>query len=210
MTFKLPELQYTYDALEPVIDAKTMEIHHSKHHAAYVNNLNAALAKYPELDFKCPTKLLKSIDTIPADIKQAVINNAGGHLNHLLFWKLLTTPDTSVYDGEIKEKIDSDLGGYDKFLELFTAAATSRFGSGWAWLVLNAQGKLEVLSTPNQDSPVLDGKSPLLGLDVWEHAYYLNYQNRRPEYIKEFFRVINWEYVNERLKKSIEMDGCDR
>ncbi|MDO4814919.1 MAG: superoxide dismutase, partial [Gemella sp.] len=196
MSFKLPELPYAYNALEPVIDATTMEIHHSKHHAAYVNNLNAALEKHPDFtDYSCIGSLLRNIDKVPADIKQAVINNGGGHLNHHLFWKSLTTPDTSVFGGAIKERIEAELGGYDKFVEAFTVAATTRFGSGWAWLVLNAEGKLEVTSTPNQDSPVMEGKTPLLGLDVWEHAYYLNYQNRRPDYIKEFFRVVNWDYV---------------
>ncbi len=208
MKFELPTLPYAYDFLEPVIDAKTMEIHHSKHHAAYVNNLNAALEKHPELEVTCPGKLLKNIEQIPADIRQAVINNAGGHVNHHLFWKLLTKPDTSKFDGAIKERIENTFGSYEKFVELFTAAATTRFGSGWAWLVVNPAGELEITSTPNQDSPVMEGKTPLLGLDVWEHAYYLNYQNRRPDYIKEFFRIINWEFVNERLAKVTEGCGC--
>lgn len=209
MKFELPELSYAYDFLEPVIDAKTMEIHHSKHHAAYVNNLNLALEKHPDFEVTCIGSLLKNIDKVPADIKQAVINNGGGHLNHLLFWKSLTAADTSTFEGAIKEKIETELGGYDKFVELFTTAATTRFGSGWAWLVLNSEGKLEVISTPNQDSPLMEGKSPLLGLDVWEHAYYLNYQNRRPDYIKEFFRVVNWEFVNARLEKS-QKCGCQK
>lgn len=210
MKFELPELPYAYDFLEPVIDAKTMEIHHSKHHAAYVNNLNVALEKHQDLEFSCIGGLLKNIDKVPADIKQAVINNGGGHLNHSLFWKSLTKPDTSVFEGEIKERIEADLGGYDKFVELFSAAAATRFGSGWAWLVLNKEtNKLEVISTPNQDSPVMEGKAPLLGLDVWEHAYYLNYQNRRPDYIKEFFRVVNWDFVNKRLGHTKEC-GCAR
>ncbi len=200
MKFELPTLPYSYDFLEPVIDAKTMEIHHSKHHAAYVNNLNSALEKYPELEFKCPGQLMRNIDQMPADIKQAVINNGGGHVNHSLFWKTLTAPDTSELSGEIKELIETEFGSYEKFVELFTTAATTRFGSGWAWLVITKEGKLEVTSTPNQDTPLMEGKRPLLGLDVWEHAYYLNYQNRRPDYIKEFFRIINWEVVNARLE----------
>lgn len=210
MKIELPELPYAYDFLEPVMDKTTVEIHYSKHHAAYVNNLNAALEKHPDFEFHCIGSLLKNIDKVPADIKQAVINNGGGHLNHYLFWQSLTAPDTSVLAGEIKEKIDSDLGGYDKFVELFSAAATTRFGSGWAWLVLNKEGKLEVISTPNQDSPITEGKSPLLCIDVWEHSYYLNYQNRRPEYIKEFFRIINWDFVNSRLEKSKNHCGCSK
>ena len=210
MKFELPALPYAFDYLEPVIDAKTMEIHHDKHHAAYVNNLNAALEKHPELEeVRCPGALLKNIDKIPADIKQAVINNGGGHVNHSLFWKTLTAPDTSKFEGLVKEKIEADLGGYDKFVELFSAAAATRFGSGWAWLVVDKEGKLAVTSTANQDSPILEGLHPLLGLDVWEHAYYLNYQNRRPDYIKEFFRVVNWEYVNERLERKLNNScGC--
>lgn len=200
MKFELPTLPYSYDFLEPVIDAKTMEIHHSKHHAAYVNNLNVALEKYPELEFKCPSQLMRNIDQIPADIRQAVINNGGGHINHTMFWKLLTKPDTSEFSGEIKELIEKEFGSYEKFVELFTVAATTRFGSGWAWLVITKEGELEITSTPNQDTPLMEGKRPLIGLDVWEHAYYLNYQNRRPDYIKEFFRIINWEVVNARLE----------
>ena len=210
MKFELPALPYAFDYLEPVIDAKTMEIHHDKHHAAYVNNLNAALEKHPELEeVHCPGALLKNLDKIPADIKQAVINNGGGHLNHSLFWKSLTAPDTAKFEGLVKEKIESDLGGYEKFVELFSAAAATRFGSGWAWLSVDKEGKLVVTSTANQDSPIMEGLYPLLGLDVWEHAYYLNYQNRRPDYIKEFFRVVNWAYVNERLERKLNNScGC--
>lgn len=209
MKFELSELPYSYDFLEPVIDAKTMEIHHSKHHAAYVNNLNAALEKYPDLKFNCIGHLISSINSIPEDIKQAVINNGGGHINHFLFWKSLTKPDTSEFKGAIKEQIEADFGSYEKFVELFTTAATTRFGSGWAWLVYNKEGKLEVISTPNQDSPLMSGLKPILGLDVWEHAYYLNYQNRRPDYIKEFFRIVNWDFVNERLEKAKNC-GCQK
>ena len=192
MTFKLPELPYSFDHLEPVIDAKTMEIHHDKHHAAYVNNLNAALEKHPEVETGCVCKLLKNIENVPADIRQALINNGGWHHNHSLFWTSLTKPE---------------LGEYEEFVKAFSAAAATRFGSGWAWLALDKEGKLVVTSTANQDSPYLTGLTPILGLDVWEHAYYLNYQNRRPDYIKEFFRVVNWDFVNERLAKQLEKLG---
>ena len=207
MTFKLPELPYGFDYLEPVIDAKTMEIHHDKHHAAYVNNLNAALEKHPEFEANCICGLLKNIDNVPADIRQAVINNGGGHHNHSLFWQSLTKADSSEFAGLVKEKVEAELGGYEEFVKSFSAAAATRFGSGWAWLALDKEGKLVVTSTANQDSPYLTGLTPILGLDVWEHAYYLNYQNRRPDYIKEFFRVVNWDFVNERLAKNLEKLG---
>ena len=207
MTFKLPELPYGFDFLEPVIDAKTMEIHHDKHHAAYVNNLNAALEKHPEFEANCICGLLKNIDNVPSDIRQAVINNGGGHHNHSLFWKSLTKADSSEFAGLVKEKVEAELGGYEEFVKSFSAAAATRFGSGWAWLALDKEGKLVVTSTANQDSPYLTGLTPILGLDVWEHAYYLNYQNRRPDYIKEFFRVVNWDFVNERLVKHLEKLG---
>lgn len=207
MTFKLPELPYGFDFLEPVIDAKTMEIHHDKHHAAYVNNLNAALEKHPEFEANCICGLLKNIDNVPADIRQAVINNGGGHHNHSLFWQSLTKADSSEFAGLVKEKVEAELGGYEEFVKSFSAAAATRFGSGWAWLALDKEGKLVVTSTANQDSPYLTGLTPILGLDVWEHAYYLNYQNRRPDYIKEFFRVVNWDFVNEHLAKHLEKLG---
>ena len=207
MTFKLPELPYGFDFLEPVIDAKTMEIHHDKHHAAYVNNLNAALEKHPEFEANCICGLLKNIDNVPSDIRQAVINNGGGHHNHSLFWQSLTKADSSEFAGLVKEKVEAELGGYEEFVKSFSAAAATRFGSGWAWLALDKEGKLVVTSTANQDSPYLTGLTPILGLDVWEHAYYLNYQNRRPDYIKEFFRVVNWDFVNERLSKHLEKLG---
>ena len=207
MTFKLPELPYGFDFLEPVIDAKTMEIHHDKHHAAYVNNLNAALEKHPEFEANCICGLLKNIDNVPSDIRQAVINNGGGHHNHSLFWQSLTKADSSEFAGLVKEKVEAELGGYEEFVKSFSAAAATRFGSGWAWLALDKEGKLVVTSTANQDSPYLTGLTPILGLDVWEHAYYLNYQNRRPDYIKEFFRVVNWDFVNECLAKHLEKLG---
>jgi len=173
-----------------------MEIHHSKHHNAYVTNLNAALEKHPELFDKTLIELLSDVDQLPADIKQAVINNGGGALNHELFWQVLAPVGTTELKGELKEAIDKAFGSFDEFVTKFSDAAKTRFGSGWAWLVV-ADGKLEVLSTANQDSPVSLGKVPVLGLDVWEHAYYLKYQNRRPEYVGEFFKVVNWDKVAE-------------
>ncbi|MGX7349700.1 superoxide dismutase [Dolosicoccus paucivorans] len=198
MTFKLPELTYAYDALEPVIDKETMEIHHSKHHQAYVNNLNAAVegTEFAELDLD---ELMKRINEVPADIQTAVRNNGGGHYNHSLFWTLLRAPqEDNRPEGALLDKIEADFGSFDAFKEAFAKAAATRFGSGWAWLVDN-NGKLEVVSTPNQDNPAMDGLNPLLGLDVWEHTYYLKYQNRRPEYIDAFFKVVNWDEVAKRF-----------
>lgn len=195
MAINLPELPYAYDALEPHIDAETMTLHHDKHHAAYVANANAALEKHPEIGDDVEA-LLSDVDSIPEDIRQALINNGGGHLNHALFWELLS-PEKTEITKDVKAAIDEAFGSFDAFKEAFTAAATTRFGSGWAWLVVNADGKLEVTSTPNQDTPLMDGKTPILGLDVWEHAYYLNYRNLRPNYIKAFFDIINWNKVDE-------------
>ena len=205
--FELAPLPYAYDYLEPVIDAETMKLHHDKHHQAYVNNLNAAIAKYPDLAYGCVDCILGDIANVPEDIRQAVINNGGGHHNHSLFWQSLTKADSSEFAGLVKEKVEAELGGYEEFVKSFSAAAATRFGSGWAWLALDKEGKLVVTSTANQDSPYLTGLTPILGLDVWEHAYYLNYQNRRPDYIKEFFRVVNWDFVNERLAKHLEKLG---
>lgn len=201
--FELPELPYAYDALEPVIDARTMEIHHSKHHNAYVTNLNDALAKHPELEVNCVRTLLSDLDAVPEDIKTAVRNNGGGHLNHKIFWSVMGPVGSSELTGELKENIDRDFGSYDEFVTEFSNAAKTRFGSGWAWLVTDKDGKLSVTSTPNQDNPVMDGKWPILGLDVWEHAYYLNYQNRRPDYVSEWFKVINWDAVAKRYEKGL-------
>lgn len=195
MAIILPDLPYAYDALEPYIDAETMTLHHDKHHATYVANVNAALEKHPEIGEDLPA-LLADVEKIPADIRQAVINNGGGHLNHALFWELLSPEKTSP-SAELAADLEATFGSFDAFKETFTAAATTRFGSGWAWLVVNEAGKLEVMSTGNQDSPIMDGKQPILGLDVWEHAYYLNYRNVRPNYIKAFFDVINWTKVDE-------------
>ena len=198
MTIILPELPYAYDALEPYIDAETMTLHHDKHHATYVANVNAALEKHPEIGEDL-VALLSDVEKIPADIRQAVINNGGGHLNHALFWELMTPEKTEV-SAELLADIEATFGSFDAFKDAFSAAAATRFGSGWAWLVVNAEGKLEILSTANQDNPIMDGKQPILGLDVWEHAYYLNYRNVRPDYIKAFFNVINWNKVAELYK----------
>lgn len=195
MAIILPDLPYAYDALEPHIDAETMTLHHDKHHATYVANANAALEKHPEIGEDLEA-LLADISQISEDIRQAVINNGGGHLNHALFWELMSPEETQISQ-DLSEDIDATFGSFEDFKAAFTAAATGRFGSGWAWLVVNAEGKLEVLSTANQDTPIMEGKKPILGLDVWEHAYYLNYRNVRPNYIKAFFEIINWNKVNE-------------
>ncbi|CAM3246111.1 superoxide dismutase SodA [Streptococcus pluranimalium] len=198
MAITLPELPYAYDALEPHFDAETMTLHHDKHHATYVNNANAALEKHPEIGENLEA-LLSDVNSIPEDIRQVLINNGGGHLNHALFWELLSPEKTEITE-DVKAAIDEAFGSFDAFQEKFTAAATTRFGSGWAWLVVDADGKLEVTSTPNQDTPLMEGKKPILGLDVWEHAYYLNYRNVRPNYIKAFFEIINWNKVDELYK----------
>lgn len=199
MTFKLPELTYAYDALEPVFDARTMEIHHSKHHAAYVNNLNAALEGHDALASKSIEELIANLNDVPESIRTAVRNNGGGHLNHSLFWTSLKSPSAQQDIPEaLLSRLEADFGSVEAFKEAFAKAAATRFGSGWAWLVDN-HGKLEVVSTPNQDNPLTDGLTPLLGLDVWEHAYYLNYQNRRPDYIAAFWQVVDWAKVAERL-----------
>ncbi|MCM3720800.1 MULTISPECIES: superoxide dismutase [Solibacillus] len=193
MAFKLPELTYAYDALEPHIDAKTMEIHHSKHHNTYVTNLNAAVegTEYADKDIN---ELIANIDALPADKQTAVRNNGGGHANHSLFWELIAPGGSNTPVGEVAAAIDAKFGSFDAFKEEFAKAATTRFGSGWAWLIVDGDG-VAVTSTPNQDSPVMEGKTPILGLDVWEHAYYLNYQNRRPDYIGAFWNVVNWDVV---------------
>ncbi|MGY3779940.1 superoxide dismutase SodA [Streptococcus gallolyticus] len=200
MTIILPKLPYAYDALEPYIDTETMTIHHDKHHATYVANVNAALEKHPEIGEDLEA-LLADVDSIPADIRQAVINNGGGHLNHALFWELLS-PEKQEPTAQVLAAIEEAFGSFDEFKATFTQAATTRFGSGWAWLVVNENGKLEVLSTANQDTPISQGKAPILALDVWEHAYYLKYRNVRPDYIKAFFDVINWEKVAELYSKA--------
>ncbi|MCF6284184.1 MAG: superoxide dismutase [Candidatus Hydrogenedentes bacterium] len=195
MAFELPALTYAKDALEPHIDAKTMEIHHDKHHAAYVAGLNGALDGLAQFDGKSVEEILGAIEDVPEAKRQAVINHGGGHANHSLFWNILAPGGASAPSGDLVSAIDSGLGGLDAFKEAFGTAAKTRFGSGWAWLVVGADGGLEVLSTANQDSPLMDGKTPILGLDVWEHAYYLNYQNRRPDYVSAFWNVVNWDVV---------------
>ena len=197
MAHSLPSLPYGFDALEPNIDAKTMEIHHGKHHNGYVTKLNAALEGHPELEAKSVEDLLKDIDAVPEDIRTAVRNNGGGHANHSLFWQTLSGNGGGAPSGDLASAIDSAFGSFDDFKSKFSDAAAGRFGSGWAWLVVGDGGSLHVYSTPNQDSPYMEGHTPILGLDVWEHAYYLNYQNRRPDYIAAFWNVVNWEKVGE-------------
>ncbi|AYB46423.1 superoxide dismutase [Paenibacillus lautus] len=197
MAFQLPALPYANDALEPHIDAQTMEIHHDRHHNTYVTNLNAALENAPELQGKSLEDLIGNLDAVPESIRTAVRNNGGGHANHSLFWEVIGPNGGGQPTGALADAINSELGGFDKFKEDFAKAATTRFGSGWAWLVVK-DGKLAVTSTPNQDSPIMEGQTPLLGLDVWEHAYYLKYQNKRPDYISAFWNVVNWEEVGKR------------
>lgn len=199
--FELPELPYAYDALEPTIDKETMNIHHTKHHNTYVTNLNAALEGHPDLQSKSIEDLISDLNTVPEDIRTAVRNNGGGHANHSLFWKTLSPTGGGEPTGELAEKINEKFGSFDAFKETFEKAAATRFGSGWAWLVLS-NGEIEVTSTPNQDSPIMEGKAPLLGLDVWEHAYYLNYQNRRPEYAKAFWDKVNWDEVTKNYNEA--------
>lgn len=200
MTYKLPELPYAYDALEPHIDKETMSIHHTKHHNAYVTNLNNALEGNEELLNKSIEDLIANLDAVPESKRTAVRNNGGGHANHSLFWELLSAEGGGNPSGALAEAIDNKFGSFETFKEEFAKAGATRFGSGWAWLVLNG-GELEIMSTPNQDSPIMEGKTPLLGLDVWEHAYYLNYQNRRPDYISAFWNVVNWDEVAKRFGK---------
>jgi Fe-Mn family superoxide dismutase len=195
--FQLPDLQYAHDALEPHIDARTMEIHHGKHHAAYTANLNAALADHPGLHGKSADELVSDLAALPEGIRAAVRNNGGGYVNHAMFWQLMTPGGADAPGGELASAIDAAFGSVDAFKQRFAAAAIGRFGSGWAWLAADGDGSLEVLSTPNQDTPVMTGKTPILGVDVWEHAYYLNYQNRRPDYVAAFWNVVNWTVVGE-------------
>ncbi|MEL0011472.1 MAG: superoxide dismutase [Bacteroidota bacterium] len=194
MAYTLPELPYAYDALEPHFDARTMEIHHSKHHQGYTNNVNAALEGTDLADASIK-EVLTNISSLPADKQQAVINNGGGFANHSLFWTILSPNGGGAPTGSLAAAIDSDLGGFEAFKEAFAKAAATRFGSGWAWLSVSAEGTLVVHSTANQDSPIMEGHTPILGLDVWEHAYYLHYQNRRPDYISAFWNVVDWEQV---------------
>ncbi len=201
MPFSLPELPYAHDALEPHIDKATMEIHHGKHHNAYVTNLNKALESAPELAGKSLEELLAdNLAIVPEAIKTAVRNNGGGHYNHSLFWTILAPGSGGTPTGTLAAAIDSTFGSFDAFKEKFNAAATTRFGSGWAWLVKTSDGKLEVTSTPNQDNPFMEGKHPIIGLDVWEHAYYLKYQNKRPDYISAWWNLVDWTAAEARFK----------
>ncbi|MED3660717.1 superoxide dismutase [Ureibacillus sp. FSL K6-8385] len=197
MVFELPKLPYAYDALEPYIDAQTMEIHHTKHHNTYVTNLNAAV-EGTEFANKDIIELISNLDAVPEEKRTAVRNNGGGHANHTLFWEVLTPGGAKAPAGELAAAIDAKFGSFDAFKDEFSKAAAGRFGSGWAWLVVDKNGELKVTSTPNQDSPYMEGETPILGLDVWEHAYYLKYQNRRPEYIAAFWNVVNWDVVAEK------------
>ncbi|HET8864528.1 MAG TPA: superoxide dismutase [Gracilimonas sp.] len=199
MAYSLPDLPYEYDALEPTVDARTMKIHHTKHHQGYTDKVNAALEghEFANLDIE---EVLRRIDEVPADKKQAVVNNGGGYANHKLFWTILSPKGGGSPDGELADAIKKTFGSFDKFKEEFSNAAGSRFGSGWAWLSVDGSGNLVVHSTPNQDSPLMEGYTPILGIDVWEHAYYLNYQNRRPDYVSAFWNVVNWDQVAKNYK----------
>ena len=198
MAYELPPLPYSYDALEPHIDARTMEIHHTKHHQTYITNVNGALEGNADLASKSVEDLISDLDSVPEGIRTAVRNNGGGHANHSLFWTLMGPGKGGEPTGAVADAINGAFGDFSKFKDAFAKAGATRFGSGWAWLVKDG-GSLAVMSTPNQDSPLMEGKQPILGLDVWEHAYYLNYQNRRPDYIAAFFNVVNWGAVAERL-----------
>jgi superoxide dismutase, Fe-Mn family len=195
--YTLPKLNFEYADLEPIIDAKTMEIHHSKHHQGYVNKLNAALEEYPELLKKDISEVLKDFKNLPDEIKKAVRNNGGGHANHTLFWSILTPNKKSSPSGELLKTIEKTFGSFNEFKQQFETATAQQFGSGWGWLVKTEKDDLKIVTTANQDSPLMDGQTPILGVDVWEHAYYLNYQNRRPEYLSSIWNIINWEQVEE-------------
>lgn len=200
MAFTLPELSYAYDALEPHIDARTMEIHHTKHHQAYINKTNDAIAG-SDLESKSVEAIVADLSAVPENIRGVIRNNGGGHANHSLFWTVLSPNGGGSPSGELAGAIDAELGGFDKFKDAFSAAAATRFGSGWGWLSVD-NGKLLVENTPNQDNPLTEGRTPILGIDVWEHAYYLNYQNRRPDYVAAFFNVINWDEVARRYAEA--------
>ena len=202
MGYVLPKLEYPYDALEPHIDAQTMEIHYTKHHQAYINNALAALEGHQDLIALPPYELLRNLNKVPEDKRQAVINNVGGHVNHTVFWSIMTPRGGGEPGGELRQAIDGAFSSFDAFREQFAKAALSRFGSGWAWLIVNGQRQLSIVSTPNQDNPLSTGVTPVLGLDVWEHAYYLKYQNRRADYISAWWNVINWERVAAYYKMS--------
>lgn len=213
MAYQLPDLGYAYDALEPHIDAKTMEIHHTKHHQGYVNNTNAALEGHDDLLAMDIEELIQQLGSVPEGIRGAVRNNAGGHFNHRLFWRVIQPGGATAPSGALAQAIDTAFGSFDGFKDAFSRAAATRFGSGWAWLCIDCNGALQVTSTPNQDNPLMGeaagtcGCTPVLGLDVWEHAYYLNYQNRRPDYINAFFNVVNWDVVAELFDAASSANG---
>jgi len=200
MALEVPPLPYAYNALEPYIDEQTMHLHHDKHHQAYVDNANAAIAKHAELQQKTAEEILKGINSVPEDVRTALRNNAGGHVNHSMFWKIMKPQGGGNPSGKIADVI-KDLGGFDAFKEKFNDAGVKRFGSGWAWLIVKG-GKYEIISTANQDSPLMDGACPIMGNDVWEHAYYLKYQNRRAEYLKAWWNVVHWDEINKRLAEA--------
>ncbi len=202
MAHELPPLPYAYDALEPHIDSQTMQIHHDKHHAAYVNNLNTALEKYPDLQGKDAEDLIRNLDSVPEDIRTAVRNNGGGHVNHTMFWQIMGPNGSGQPTGALADAINDTFGSFDEFKKQFNDAGTKRFGSGWVWLVRTGDGKLQIVSTANQDNPLSEGHYPILGNDVWEHAYYLKYQNRRPDYLNAWWNVVNWEEVNRRFEQA--------
>jgi Fe-Mn family superoxide dismutase len=199
MAHQLPPLPYAYNALEPYIDELTMQIHHDRHHGTYVQNLNAALEGHPDLEAKSIEDLLRGINDVPESIRTAVRNNGGGHANHTLFWEIMSPNGGGQPSGKLADAINTTFGSFEKFKEEFTKAALGRFGSGWAWLVVDG-GKLAITSTPNQDNPLMEGKTPIFGLDVWEHAYYLKYQNRRADYVNAFWNVVNWAEVEKRYE----------
>jgi len=204
MAYEVPPLPYAYNALEPHIDEQTMHLHHDKHHAAYVTKLNGAVEKHPDLQKKSPEDLIRNLNSLPEEIRGVVRNNGGGHVNHTMFWQIMGPHKGGAPSGAIAEAINKAFGSFDAFKEKFEAAGVNQFGSGWAWLVRTKSGEFKVKSTPNQDNPISNGEFPIMGNDVWEHAYYLKYQNRRPDYLKAWWNVVNWDEINKRLK---EADG---
>ena len=202
MAFELSPLPYNYDALEPYIDAQTMQLHHDMHHQTYVNNLNTAVGKYSELETKSPEELIKDFNSLPSDIVSAVRNNGGGHVNHTMFWQIMAPNAGGEPTGPIADAIMENFGDFESFKQRFNDAGTKQFGSGWVWLVRTSDGKIEITSTPNQDSPLTSGSFPIMGNDVWEHAYYLKYQNKRAEYLKQWWNVVNWNEINKRFEMS--------
>ncbi|HEY9670526.1 MAG TPA: superoxide dismutase [Waterburya sp.] len=202
-TFKLPPLPYAYNALEPHIDTKTMQFHHDKHHATYVKNLNTALSKYPQLKNKSAEDLLRNLNSVPKDIRTTIRNNGGGHLNHSMFWEIMSPRGGGEPKGAIAKAIQESFGSFNAFKQQFNEAGSKHFGSGWAWLVRGKDGKLQVMSTANQDSPLMDGIFPIMGNDLWEHAYYLKYQNRRADYLNAWWNVVNWNEVNKRFERAM-------